>query len=500
MATIPLPALALKTPEQPDPLASFQRLMALRNMGQQQQMQQQQMQENAQTIQEGQLKLQDQQNLRQAAKNVDWTDPDGFTKFLKNAQQLNVSPQTLSQLSLQRSQYQEQIAKTDTATLAADKERNNQIQGHLDAVKGISDPQKRATVAQAQAQQMLSAGLVKDPGLTQKVQAVAQGQYVPSDDDISMIEAGLTDHNTQIEQQLKQSETAKNSTDALLNRNKLDIINSWKQNPQQVLAQVDSIVPPQGPNAALNARTKSQVQFALGNGDVDGAKAAIKQAAEQVGAVEKDVQVATNPQIQQGKVQVAAAEGAARANVEAAMARGSNAALAQVPPNLIAPASEAAKKAGDDYAQAQSVSQRLQAMMDAAKNGNVVSYQLLPEEGALQVTTSQGVHRINMAEIQNYGGGSLWQSLQGHLGKALSGKSIPDSVLNDMSEMQKVQQEGAQSKYENELKNINQTYGAKFQPVTMETKTGAAAGLKATKTYQGHTYEQRPDGSWKLKQ
>jgi hypothetical protein len=185
--------------------------------------------------------------------------------------------------------------------------------------------------------------------------------------------------------------------------------------------------------------------------------------------VAKDVAVATNPQIQQGKVQVAAAEGAAKAAQEAKTARGSNAALAQVSPHLVGPASAAANKAGEDYAQAQSVTQRLNAMMDAARKGNVVSYQVLPEEGTLQITTSQGVHRINQAEIQQYaGGGSLWQRMQGHLGKALSGKSIPSSVLDDMQEIQKIQSEGSQLKYNNSLKTINQTYGADFKPVQMD--------------------------------
>ena len=184
--------------------------------------------------------------------------------------------------------------------------------------------------------------------------------------------------------------------------------------------------------------------------------------------LDRQIAFATNPQVQQGKIDVAKAEGQARANVEAGAARGSNAALANVPPHLVAPATEAATKAGQEYAQSKSVSDRLAAMMQAAKNGNVVSYQLIPEEGALQISTSQGVHRINMAEIQNYaGGGSLWQRLVGHLGKQLSGQSIPPSVLGDMGEMQSVLAQGARSKYENSLKTINKNYGSNFQPVEM---------------------------------
>lgn len=183
----------------------------------------------------------------------------------------------------------------------------------------------------------------------------------------------------------------------------------------------------------------------------------------------------THGKAQQGKVDVARAEGQARAEVEANAARGSNAALASVPPHLIGPATDAATKAGTEYAHAQAVSQRLQAMMDAARSGNVVSYQLIPEEGALQVVTSQGIHRINMAEIQNYGGGSIFQQLEGHLGKALTGKSIPDSVLKDMEQIQKIQNEGARAQYQNTLRTVNQNFGSNFQPLDMGSQDGPTA-------------------------
>jgi len=193
----------------------------------------------------------------------------------------------------------------------------------------------------------------------------------------------------------------------------------------------------------------------------------------------REIAFATNPQVQQSKIDVAKAEGAARANQESIIARGSNAALANVPPHLISAATEAATKAGTEYAQAKSVSDRLDAMMTAAKNGNVVSYQLIPQEGALQVVTSQGIHRINMAEIQNYGGGSLWQRMQGHFGKELTGRSIPDSVLGDMSEMQAIQAQGALSKYQNSLKTVNQYYGSSFQPVEMDSLGAANRGMQS---------------------
>jgi hypothetical protein len=118
-------------------------------------------------------------------------------------------------------------------------------------------------------------------------------------------------------------------------------------------------------------------------------------------------------------------------------------------------------------------------MMDAARSGNVVSYQLIPQEGALQITTSQGVHRINMAEIQNYGGGSIFQRMEGNFGKQLTGASIPSSVLSDMEAMQKIQAQGSKAKYENTLATVNQTYGSNFKPVEMPSTipTEYKAGL-----------------------
>lgn len=219
--------------------------------------------------------------------------------------------------------------------------------------------------------------------------------------------------------------------------------------------------------------------------------------------VAQDVAVATNPQIQAGKVAVATAEGQARANIEHEFAVRNNAALANVPTHLVPPATAAAEKVNKEYADAKSVADRMAATMDAARKGNVVSYQIIPQEGTLQITTSQGVHRINKTEIDQYaGGGSLWQRLEGHFGKALTGKSIPDSVLNDMADIQKIQAEGAKSRYENSLSSINQTYGANFKPVEMKGLGGGEVKMIRARDPQGILHEAKegtalPKG-WKL--
>lgn len=464
MASIPLPALAIQPQQQQDPLASLQKLMALRSLGNQQQLQQQEIQGEQQTNQLRAMQLQDAQTIQKiapqyiqkdSAGRITGYDYDGLTN---GAIAAGVRPASLAPLqTMRKNQVDTLLAQTqaDKNTLDNHEQFNKQAFEKIDGVRQITDPAQRQQAYQQSLQWAQSKGA-----------DVSQfPQQAPDNNTLTALEVPLGMKAQAIADAKTQSEAAKNTTDTLLNQNKLDIINAWKQNPSQVLSQVDLIVPPGGQNAALNARTKSQVQFALGTGDVDGAKAAIKAAAEQVGAVEKEAQVAqvTAP------IEIAKAVATKRALT-------TNQSTANVPPDLAASATSDAAKADTDYAQALSVTQRLNAMMDAAKRGNVVSYKLLPQEGALQVTTSQGVHRINMAEIENYGGGSLWQQMQGHFGKALSGKSIPDSVLNDMAEMQKVQADGAQTKYENTLQGINHRYGSSFNPVDMQTAAPATKG------------------------
>jgi hypothetical protein len=212
------PALAVQAP--PDPSQGLQRAVQLSQLLQNAPIQRQILQQQAQAgqleNQQRSLQLQDQTLLRSSAKGLDWTDPNTFDKWLNNAQQNGVSPQTLSALALQRAQYKQQLAKTDQDTLAAEKTRNDMLQGHLDAIKGITDPVKRQQQGQLQAQQILASGLARNPQEQAQYQALASGQVpIPSDEDLSMLEAGLQDHSAQVEQQLKQAQQFKEQNQGL---------------------------------------------------------------------------------------------------------------------------------------------------------------------------------------------------------------------------------------------------------------------------------------------
>jgi hypothetical protein len=451
MSSIPLPALDLKQPQQPDLLEKYGQLMQLRSALQQSQQQQAEaplrVQALQQQVQSGQQDLQARQALNQAYQGAVTTDANGKPTFdsdkliegLRNGPAAYQTPAVMENiLKFQKTNVDLQSAKTELQG-----KQNDLIGSAAAAVKAAGyDP----TLAHS-----LFDSLPQTPQLQQLRSQIDNPQALKQLVD-SAIQNSPSQQKMQNEQKVAQIRA---------NTPEAQEMNSW----------IQANTKPGQP-----APTPADYQqFKVNQG------------------VQADVQKQTDPRVQQGKIQVAAAEGQARANIEAQIARGSDAALAQVPPHLVAPATAAATKAGTDYAQAQSVSQSIAEMMDAAKKGNVVSYQLLPQEGALQITTSQGVHRINMAEIQNYGGGSLIQNLQGHLGKALTGQSIPPSVLNDMQQMQDVMQRGSQAKYENDLRAINQNYGAKFQPVTMQS---TAPNANAPKVGTVKTFPNGAKGVW----
>ena len=490
MASIPLVALDSRAAqEQQSPLAIYAQMQQLRNAQTQQQTAQLQQTALSQENQQRALQLQDSQTLRSLAPQHIQKDSDGnVTGFdtqglIRDAASKGVNPNTLNQMQTQyldTVQKKAQISKEQREEENASNDKAYQI---LEGVRSLTDPQQQQQnfLASIPKLQKLGIDTSKYPQQLPNDPAAQKQMFDSFESTLGVHKQVLADAETQ-------AKTAKDASAVALENIKVNLSKNSK--PGDFDKQIDAIAPPTGANAALNARTKANVNASLQRGDFESANKYIEAASSEIGAIEKE----TNPQVQANKVATAKAEGEARANIEAQTARGSQAALATVPVHLVAPATAAAEKANKEFADAKSVSDRMNATMDAARKGNVVSYQIIPEEGTLQITTSQGVHRINKTEIDQYaGGGSLWQQMQGHFGKALTGKSIPDSVLNDMAEIQKIQAEGAQSRYENTLGSINQTYGSKFEPVKMKglndlqqhTPGGKATGLKEGQTGKG---------------
>jgi hypothetical protein len=93
---------------------------------------------------------------------------------------------------------------------------------------------------------------------------------------------------------------------------KFDMIKNTR--PQDLLDLTDQVVPPNvAANQALNARTKALVNAKIKEGDIAGAKDAIKTAAAEM----RQLEVATDPRVQAAKVAVTVAGASGRANAVA---------------------------------------------------------------------------------------------------------------------------------------------------------------------------------------
>ena len=137
--TIPLPALSVKTPEQPDPVAGFQRILAMKSILGQQQLQQQQIQGATQENQMRQIQLQDQQAASQAMRDWDGKDISDLPGlYLKHG----ASAQAILGLRSNIVDFQQKLGNAQKTDLENFKAKNDYIAGQLDSVAQLKDPAK----------------------------------------------------------------------------------------------------------------------------------------------------------------------------------------------------------------------------------------------------------------------------------------------------------------------------------------------------------------------
>lgn len=264
------------------------------------------------------MELKDQQNMRQLAPQFVQKDEDGKVKgydadgYYNALMGAGVAPPKIMAMRSQQAEMTKNFAQAGTAQLDLQGKKNDQAYQVLEGVRSVAKSAKDPTEVQNAYQQAV-------PRLQQL--GVDTSKFPPQlqnpDESISQFEAGLGVHKQIIEDAKTLAQTnesaakgANEQAEAGLNQNKLAMIQAAKQNPQAFIDQVDKVAPG-ATNRALNMRTKAQVQLALQNGDIEGAKTAISKASEQVGSIEKDVASATNPAIQAAKLHLATATKAA---------------------------------------------------------------------------------------------------------------------------------------------------------------------------------------------
>jgi hypothetical protein len=167
--SIPLPALDVKPPQQPDVMGDMSKLMAMRGMMNQQQAQQQEMQLRQQQIQ-------DQQATTAAMKNWDGKDYDALSKsVLQNGGSANAAT-AIQQHGLTIKKTVSDIAKQDAETGSKKLETfigiHKAIGDALEGIENVPDEQLHAA-AQQKVQQLVQGGIM-DPQVGQ--QALAQIQ------------------------------------------------------------------------------------------------------------------------------------------------------------------------------------------------------------------------------------------------------------------------------------------------------------------------------------
>lgn len=340
-------------------------------------------------------------------------------------------------------------ASLSKTTLENNLAQNNVLQGVLDSVRNEPDASKRPLALAAQIPALKAQGI--DP------QHIALILSQPLDDESLKNHEALLVGDAAYQKQALEKKNADSAamtaaarkTEAATNQSK------FVQSDEALSALVA-----QGPSTPGYVNAKLTLDFR---------NAQKAQTAGQVAGTEAKAKL---PYEVEARRQAAAAAVEAQSKLYAG-----NSALAKVPPHLVAPATADATKVAQEFADATSAADDMKTFVDLARGGNKVAYAYSPTEGVLTLNTARGVKRVNMAEIQSYGGaGSAFDRVSAFLGKQATGASIPDNVLKDMEALHGAIADNAQTKYANKLKGINQNYGSNFQPVQMDS-AGRAASL-----------------------
>jgi hypothetical protein len=436
---IPLPALQIQPPAQQNLLEEYSRVMGIKGMQLGQQLQGLQLQQ----LQEEHA---DDQKWRSAmaemANHPDWTNED----FLQAGLKAGAGPRSYGNMSAMLLQHEQGLASLGEQQLKVFKTVTDKTQGYLQDIYDAPLDEKLQAQQHAKAQAIDAIQNTKglDPrirqSMLQNIAALPDDTYI-GDDALALAMGEHNLHDTITTRALETAKTAEASGKGAEAQAAAGL--SGAKLPG---AQAESTIQTQ--NAAIGPQGRAlagNLPFAAATG-VPGAMKALALETEQ-------------------KRQAAIAQ----VQAQAAMYAG-NSALAKVPPHLVPAATSEATKLATQFADAKSASDNMSAFLSLAKSGNKAASVNVPLQGALEITTAQGVHRINRTEVEQYGSaGSLFDRISGRIHGVLSGKQIPDDVLNDMQELQNVIAGTAETKYKNGLKAVNQNYGAGFTPVQMDT-------------------------------
>lgn len=147
------------------------------------------------------------------------------------------------------------------------------------------------------------------------------------------------------------------------------------------------------------------------------------------------------------------------------------------------------KNVNTPYVTAKTSASTLRDVVDAAKAGNTVAASLQSLEGTMAAIRAQGLNRINSAEIgATANAGSLFNNIQGWLGKKTEGQPVPPQVQEDMLKFADILEKAAYKKYQAGHKATNALYGTSIPeliapPESMSAPAPAAGAVPSYADY-----------------
>jgi hypothetical protein len=435
MASIPLPSLSIRPPE--NPLDQYAKALSVKSMIGGQQIQQEQLKGAQLENQNVQQSIADRNAMTQALKDWDGQDFNALPSLvLKNGGSANAVFGLRKQI-LDQKQTLSKIASDDATTGSKNLEtiisKRDQIAGSLESLvdpNSVSDDNLH-TEATKTVNGLMASGMI-DSEHGQQLQSV-----IDSTKDPKTLRTGI-DHyaKTQMgakalaEQALQQANSGKAVAEANLANQKVKLYSNTKPGDFDQL--IDQLVPPvQGnPNSDLNQQAKTMANGLLARGDYEGAAKSLE-----------NIQHVVNQRSETNFVQN-------REDYRQALNRQANQSN-QLQKNGLEQLDKVWTDPQHGYTQFLAQANATKTAIADAKDGNELAASLAPLMTVLGVNSFAGVHRINPQEYESAGPGvgSVYRHINTALDKAASGKLNPDTA----SEMGTLIDQLIKSKYDSLL-------------------------------------------------
>ena len=472
----------------PDPLAQFAKLQALKNGIMQQQT-------DALDLQQKQQQIAGQKALDDAITNAYTRSPDGSLELNTDAVTNGLAQKGFGHLVpgvlKNFTDMKESAAKAQSADLAAKNAKNDYV---ANALATIYDSGNDPHVAIGTLAHAVDTGVVPAP---QAAALTAQIQQNPTPEGVKQVFAPLFAASPGFQERIDKAKTAQAAVDSATARQTTAATGADKLSDERIERALNAAAGATNQDE-LNAARNQALKLGASPAQVNAIpmqfspdamtaysrsrlnpeqRTTADQRAAAEAATEADRKVAQGQRAQELGIS-AARLGVERQRFQAETGAQGNQALANVPLNQRNAALADAVKAGNEAAQAQHAADEMNDFINLARSGNKVAYAYSPVTGVLTINSANGSKRVNLNEIEAYGGaGSALDAAKGWFGKKLTGASVDDSVLNDMQQVHTTLAGAAQDMYKRKLDVVNGTYKSAFTPVPFTPSTPGGATL-----------------------